>query len=132
MAQKKTRWEEQKTKCVKAGQLPTEGKGEEEEIMNKKPVFDLAPVDSEKKTTGVPEEDENEGNESSNNNRDGPTQQNIKNLRRAQILYRDMKRTREDLKSRKERLNWEIRFGPTNGVTKEEIMELEKERTYVM
>jgi hypothetical protein len=43
-----------------------------------------------------------------------------------------MKRTREDLKSRKERLNWEIRFGPTNGATKEEIMELEKERTYVI
>jgi len=83
--------------------------------MNKKPVFDLAPVDSEKKTIGVLEEDGNEGNESSNNNRDGPTQQNIKNLRRAQILYRDMKRTREDLKSRKERLDWEIRFGFTNG-----------------
>ena len=85
-AQKRTRWDEQKTKCAEAGQFTTGGEGDEEEIMNKKPVFDLALVDSKKKTTGEAEEDENEGNESRDNNRDGPTQQNITNSQRAQFL----------------------------------------------
>jgi len=66
-----------------------------------------------------------------NINREGPSQQNTKNLWTAQTKYHDMMRTREELKSRKAMLDWEIRFGPKHGVTEEKIMAMGKERKSV-
>ena len=54
------------------------------------------------------------------------------NLRTAQTKYRNMIQTREELKSRKSKLDWEIRFGPKHGVTEEKIMAMEEERKSVV
>ena len=43
-----------------------------------------------------------------------------------------MIRTREELKSQKSKLDWEIRFGPKHGVTEEKIMAMEEEQKSVV
>ena len=39
-----------------------------------------------------------------------------------------MMRTRQEVMSRKENLDWEIRFGPKHGVLEDKIREMEDER----
>jgi hypothetical protein len=52
---------------------------------------------------------------------EGPSQQDLQHLRRAQKEYRDMMRTREEVMSKKEHLDADIRYGPKRGTPDTEI-----------
>ena len=63
---------------------------------------------------------------------EGPSEQDLQHLRRAQKEYRDMMRTREEVMRKKGHLDADIRYGPKMGTTDTEIQKMEAERMVLM
>ena len=101
---------DQKTQAVQSQQQGEENEEGEVAVANPNNATNAPP----------PGDDGNEGN--ININTEGPSQQSILNLRTAQTRYRDLMQTRAGLFSQKSKLDWEIQFGPKNGVATEKIL----------
>ena len=77
-----------------------------------------------------PERSELEGKLQALSTEEGPSEQQLENLRRAQKKYRDMVRTQAEIMSKKEGFNRDIRYGVSKWSTPEtEIQEMIAKRT---